>query len=333
MQNEKRTIVIGASADGIPAIIKLLKGWSNFDNASVFIVLHLSRKSNAQNIIDSFQRNTELVCQVATDNLQITRGHLYIAPEDHHLMIKENSMLISQGAHENKYRPSIDVLFRSAAVNHRNHVIGIILTGLLEDGTSGMFAIKKAGGICIVQDPEEAPYPDMPRSVMNVVAVDYKITLDTAGQLIEKLLQEPLPPKIPVPVEIQIEANITEKMMTGIDELKTIADRSDFVCPDCGGGLWAIKKDPTHRYRCHNGHTYTENTLFDLQAEELEQSVWVSIRMLEEQRNLIMLMANHAKEKNNTEQEAANISRAKETDVHINRMKTVLIAITKYNQE
>lgn len=331
MQNEKFTIVIGASADGISAIIKLLDGWSKFDNASIFIVLHLSQKSNAQNIIDSFQRHTALICQVATHELSIKSGHLYLAPVDYHLIIKEDLMLITKGTHENKYRPSIDVLFRSAAVSHSHRVIGIILTGLLEDGASGMFAIKKTGGICIVQDPDEAMYPDMPRSVMSVIDVDYKTRVNEAGKLLEKLLHKPLSPEIPVPTEIQVEAILTETMMTGIDQLKIIADRSDFVCPDCGGGLWAIKKDPAHRYRCHNGHTYTENVLFNLQTEHLEQSVWVSIRMLEEQRNLMLLMTKHAREQDDNKLEFTNISRVKEIDLNIGRMKTILTAITNYN--
>jgi two-component system chemotaxis response regulator CheB len=327
MEPKERIIVIGASAGGITAVSQLIEGIENVGNLCVFIVLHLSRKSSAQNIVRGFQRHTKLICVVAADGQAIENGHLYLAPPDHQLMVKQKTMIVHQGPHENKYRPCIDVLFRSAAVSHRNKVIGIVLTGMLEDGTSGMYAIKSTGGICIIQDPATAEYPDMPQSVLNLVQVDYKASLKAIPEIITDLMEQEVPAEVPVPPEIQIEAELTENRMIDLNAMKQIADHSDFVCPDCGGGLWAIKNDPTHRYRCHTGHVYTENILYDQHGEHLEESVWVSIRMLEERRNMLGLMAGHASERKDQEAAEMNIQRAREMEMHISRMKKVLASI------
>lgn len=325
----RNIIVIGASAGGIQAIREVIAQISADRNVAVFVVLHVSRKSNSEALTRIFQKITSLTCEVGTDGAAIRRGHLYLAPPNHHMMVNNGRIRVHQGTRENKYRPSIDVLFRSAAVNYRSRVIGIILSGMFDDGTSGMSAIKRCGGICIIQDPSDAEFPDMPKSVINHLQVDYQVPLANVGNVLEDIFNKPVPPDHPVPKELQVEATITEKMMTSINELKEFADRSDFVCPDCGGGLWAIKNDPMHRYRCHTGHVYYENTLFEIQGLHLEESVWISIRMLEERRNLLLLMGTHAQESENVELAQENKKRAQEMDLHIKRLKFILAKLTE----
>jgi len=319
----RNIIVIGASAGGIGAVKKMVMGLSADLDAAFVVVLHLSTKSNAQNIADILQKQTSLRCLVARDNMLIESGNMYLAPQDNHLMVKAGLLKVNQGPHENKYRPSIDVLFRSAAVSYGNRTIGIILTGMLEDGTSGMWAVKSCGGICIVQDPVEAEYPDMPQSVINKVQADYRVYLDAIPVIIKKIVANALPPSVPVPSGLKVEAEITEQMMSHIEQLEQIADHSNFVCPDCGGGLWAIKNDPTHRYRCHTGHVYTEKLLAELQDAKIEESVWVSIRMLEEKSNMSLLM----KERNSDDPVRAQYyqNRINDIDAHVNRLKKLLI--------
>ncbi len=315
---------MGASAGGIVALSSLIAGLPDDLDAAVLIVLHLSKKSNADVIVKGFQKQTSLNCQVAYDGARISRGHLYLAPPEQHMLIRNGHVHLTQGPHENKYRPSIDVLFRSAAVQYSHRTIGIILTGLLDDGTSGMAAIKKAGGICIVQDPSDAAFGDMPQSVLNNIEVDYKASLTRIPAIIEVLMSQPLPPEQALPVELKIEADLTAGMMSDLNELKKIADRSDFICPDCGGGLWAVRDDPMHRYRCHTGHVYTERLLAEEQVEGIEESLWVSIRMLEERRNLLLLMRTHDEHAGNLQLAEANQGRAIEIDRHIKRLKQVL---------
>jgi len=323
----RNIIVIGASAGGLQAINKVISGLSNEIDAAVMIVLHLSRKSNAHNLAAILQRHTAMQCHVATNDTIIERGNIYLAPQDHHLMVKDRLLKINQGAHENKYRPSIDVLFRSAAVTYGNRVIGIVLTGMLEDGTSGMWAIKSCGGICIVQHPDEAEYSDMPRSVINKIQVDYKANLEDIANIIKRSIANPLPPKMSIPNELQLEANLTEQMMSHINDLEKIADRSNFVCPDCGGGMWAVKNDPVHRYRCHTGHVYTEKLLSDMQDEKIEESIWVSIRMLEEKLNLLLLM--EKREGETSARSSYYKTRVEDMNKHISRLKKLLSVLHK----
>jgi two-component system chemotaxis response regulator CheB len=329
MEKPNYIIVIGASAGGIPAIRSLCEALPADLSAAVFVVLHMSPLSSGDNLARIFQWHTDLTCRVAEDGSSIQAGHLYVAPANHHLLLTEGIMKINQGTRENKYRPSIDVLFRSAAVAYRSRAIGVVLTGMLEDGTSGMYAIKRCGGICIVQEPDEAQYPDMPQSVLNRLEVDCRLPVAGIAGMLAELAERPALAPPPVPRELAIEAKITENMTSTIDELKEIADKSDFVCPDCGGGLYAVKNDPAHRYRCYTGHVYTEQLLHDLQGLHLEESVWASIRMLEERHNLLKLMAGHAAETgqdaivNGKRQQAAAIEK------HISQLKLLLSKLTE----
>jgi len=323
----KNILVIGASAGGTSAISQLLSGLSPSMDIAVLVVLHVSRKSNPNIIGATFQKKTLLKCKVAQDGWPLQRGYAYIAPPEHQLMVKRNKLCLTQGTHENKYRPSIDVLFRSAAVNFGHRTIGVILTGLLEDGTSGMWAIKQCGGICIVQDPEEAQFSDMPRSVINKIKVDYIGTLEVIPDIIKLLSKKNLPEKIPVPHELRAEADITEKMMSDIIELRKIADHSDFTCPDCGGQLWKIKNDPTNRYRCHTGHVYGERLLAELQSKNIEESVWVAIRMLEEKQNLMLLMAKRNSDQEEPEAPSYHYKRIQDIELHIKHLKSLLMLL------
>jgi two-component system chemotaxis response regulator CheB len=200
---------------------------------------------------------------------------------------------------------------------------------MLEDGTSGMHAIKRTGGICIVQDPKEAQFSDMPRSVLNKIEPNNIAKLDEIPVLLQQYLEKPLPPEKAIPKELKIEAEITERMMSDINTLKEIADHSDFICPDCGGGLWAVKNDPVHRYRCHTGHVYTEKLLNEMQDENIEETIWMAIRMLEEKHNMLLLMARREDGHGDTHLAASYQRRVNEITKHIGRMKSLLARLTE----
>ena len=324
MNKFRNLIVIGASAGGISAISEVLKGFPERIDAAVVVVVHVSGNSNSSNIAKTFQKNTSLTCKQAENGMPLQKNHLYVAPPEQQLMIKDHSLVLTRGPHENKYRPSIDVLFRSAAVQYANSAIGIILTGLLEDGTSGMSAIKRSGGRCIIQDTREAQFSDMPRSVLNKIKVDHEASLKQIPTIVNDYLTTPLPPAVEVPQELRIEADISQKMMSDINEMKKIGEHSDFVCPDCGGGLWSLKNDPLNRYRCHTGHVYTENLLNELQDQEIEESVWVSIRMLEEKENLLLLMARRENEDGAIELSSFHETRLADIRKHVSTLKAFL---------
>ena len=328
MSKIRNLIVLGASAGGIQAISKIIEDLPEAIDAAIMIVLHVSLRSNAAVISEIFQKKTPLQCLVATDGATIEKGKIYLAPPDYHLMVNDTRMHLNQGTKENKQRPSINILFRSAAVHFANRTIGIILTGMLDDGTSGMYAIKRCGGICIIQDPSEAEYASMPKNVLSMITVDYTAILKEIPTIIKDVLSKPLPQNIAVPDDLKIEVNLTEKMMSNIDALKKISDRSDFVCPECGGGLWKIKMDPTHRYRCHTGHVYSEQFLNELQDLKIEESIWVSIRMLEEKESMLKLLESRSNANNENKKPSLYVKRREEINEHIHRLKSLLITLS-----
>ena len=322
----KNIVVIGASAGGINVISQLVSKLPANLPVAFCIVIHMSKQSQAHIIVNRLQKLTSYECSVAEDDAVIKVGHIYLAPADEHLIVKKDKLRLVYGPHENRWRPSIDVLFRSAAAAYDSRVIGVILSGLLDDGTSGMSAIKRSGGICIVQEPAEAEYNEMPLSVINNVTVDHRVMVQDMGYIISDLMSRP-PLNIPIPEDVKLEAEITERLVSNIADVAKLGKYSTLTCPDCGGGLWELDDEGHKRFRCHTGHVYTGASLLEKQGEEMEESVWISIRMLEERRNLLLTLA--ASDKAGPAMVAGYQSRAEELKVHIERLKAFLRSLSK----
>lgn len=322
----KYVVVIGASAGGLNAIAELVTQLKPGMNIAVLVVLHLPRKGISDFLVHKLQQATEMHCVSAADEGKIHSDHIYIAAPNYHLLVKDGRTIIGHGPTENRWRPSIDVLFRSAAAHYDGRAIGIVLTGLLDDGTAGMLAIKKSGGTCIVQDPNEAEYPDMPMSVLNNMEVDYCIPLDEMGKIIEEISSVE-PHHHHIPEEIRQEADIAEKVSVGIDIVSQLGDQSVFTCPDCGGALWKITEGKTDRYRCHIGHSYSERDLVVKQAEQAEATLWVAVRMMEERRNLLLKLENESIQKGFHRIAADHGERATDLEEHISKLKEMLFSV------
>lgn len=183
------TIVIGASAGGVKALSRLVAGLPSDLPAAVFIVLHIPANSPSL-LPDILSREAELTVGHAVDRETIERGRVYVAPPDRHLLIEQDQVRLVQGPKETRHRPAIDALFRSAAQAASTRVIGVVLTGARDDGRMGMRAIKQHGGIAIVQDPLEAPFPSMPLSVLRAVKVDYSVPVCDMASLLTNLARE-----------------------------------------------------------------------------------------------------------------------------------------------
>jgi two-component system, chemotaxis family, protein-glutamate methylesterase/glutaminase len=298
-------------------------------NAAIMIVLHLSGASIGTIVIDKLRKHTELPCKIAEDNDTIVPGTIYLAPPDAHLLVNNDKTVIGYGPPENRFRPSIDVLFRSLAAHFGERSIGVILTGFLNDGTSGCWAIKQSGGHCIVQDPNEAEYPDMPISVLETMEVDYNIPLKMMGVSILQVTEQTKLKGIPPPSRIIAESRLSEKTATGIDRVRDIGEKTDFSCPDCGGGLWKISNGHVSHYRCHVGHSYNKAELDVRQADAIEKTLWVALRMMEERK---ILLSKTAKE-NNTKG-LSNLSQkytehSLQLEGHIENLKVLLFSIHK----
>ncbi len=332
MSNPKFVVVVGASAGGLNALSEFVGQLKTGMDAAVFIVMHLSRTSISDFLFHQLGPLTDLKCEIATEGASIKKDHIYIASPNLHLLVKKDKIILGRGPEENRWRPSIDVLFRSAAAAYSTRTIGVVLTGLLDDGTTGMLAIKRSGGTCIVQDPNEAEYPDMPLAVLNNMEVDYSIGLANMGEVIESITQTN-PEEKPAPDDVIIESEIAERVVVDYDNVKQLGEKSIYACPDCGGGLWDITKKggggKVVRYRCHIGHSYSEKDLVIKQGEIFESTLWTALRIMEERRNLLMKMENdHAKKglaiiaKNYKE-------KADEIQGHVDKMKDVLFASQK----
>ena len=319
----KFIVVIGTSAGGINALSELVAQLTAETDAAYFIVMHLSRKGIGDFLVHRLLQQTKLPCRQATHGEEIKQGHIYVSPPDEHMLLEEGKIILGKGPAENRWRPSVNNLFRSAAAAYGERVIGIVLTGFLDDGTAGMSAIKRSGGTCIVQDPNQAEYPDMPLSVLNNMEVDYCIPLAEMGNIIWDITQTTKLKDTKIPQDVITEAAIDRKVSTSISDVE-VFDKTVYNCPDCGGGLWITTHDhPTH-YRCHVGHSYTEDDLLIRQSETLEATLWTALRMMEERKALLVQM--HEKQKSKGLRHAANIhiERANELVAHINNLKGIL---------
>jgi len=329
------TIVVGASAGGVQALIRLVADLPADLPAALFIVLHVS--PNIPSLLPGIlARDSSLRVAHAIDGEAIRHGTIYVAPPDQHLIIEDGHVKLVHGPKENLHRPSIDALFRSAARWAGPRVIGVVLTGARDDGRVGMRAIQLRGGITIVQDPEEAAFPSMPMSVMQEIRVDYSLRLREIAPLLNELSHQTAEDegRYAVPDDIEIETRIAEQEMDG-DELVASVERlgrlSKLTCPDCHGALWEINDAHMLRYRCHVGHAYSAEALSEGQSQMLEVALWSAVRALEEQTVLarrIVERARHAKR----EQSAKMFERrAREAEEHSSVIRQVLLTAAKAN--
>ncbi len=335
MSKPKFVVVVGASAGGMNALSELAGRLTTRMDAAFFIVMHLSRTGISDFLVRQLQPLTPLHCEIATDGATIQKDHIYIASPNLHLLVKKGTIVLGRGPEENRWRPSIDVLFRSAAAAYSTRAIGIVLTGLLDDGTTGMLAIKRSGGTCIVQDPNEAEYPDMPLSVLNTMEVNYCIPLTNMGEVLLGITQTS-PEEIPAPPDVIIESEIAERVVVDYDIVKQIGEKSIYACPDCGGGLWTINKGgegqgKMDRYRCHIGHSYSEKDLVMKQGEIFESTLWTALRIMEERRNLLLKMHDEHAKKGFSNTAKNYREKADDIQSHVTKMKEVLFAAQKLN--
>ncbi|MBT2559120.1 chemotaxis protein CheB [Hymenobacter sp. ISL-91] len=292
--------------------------------AAVLIVQHLAPTSSGPHLVGRLQKATRLVCALATDGQALEAGHLYLAPPDRHLLVQSGQMLVTKGPRENNFRPAVDALFRSAAAYHGAAVVGVVLTGLLHDGTAGLDQIKRAGGRAVVQDPLEAEFSSMPESALNNVAVDYVAPLAEMGALLTRLVHETPPPAAgSVPEDIRLEAAIAERVVGNTEEVAQLGRPVPFTCPGCGGSLWQLNEGNVVRFRCHTGHAFTLGTLLDDSRQGLEETLWVALRMMEERKNLLRTLA--AQPGTSAGTSNSQFERIAELKNHVNRLREFLL--------
>jgi two-component system, chemotaxis family, protein-glutamate methylesterase/glutaminase len=274
-------VVIGASAGGIEALTALVGQLSPDLPSSLFIAQHVGSKSVLPAIL---RRAGRLPASHPEHLTKIEPGHIYVAPPNMHMLLGEGVVRVESGPRENSVRPAADVLFRSAARRYGPRVIGVVLSGMLRDGTAGLMTIANARGITVAQDPKEAICPEMPRSAIERGAVQHVLPIREIVGLIERLSREQAAPK-ERPMANDSE-DATDPRVNG--------EASAFSCPECGGVLWQLDTQGVLQFRCRVGHAYIDESLMDEQSEQLEGALWAAVRALEEHTHMNRRLARRA---------------------------------------
>jgi two-component system chemotaxis response regulator CheB len=286
----RNIVVIGTSWGGLEALKTFLPLLPEDFSASTFIVQH--SLSSAKNLLhEILGRYTRLPVILPENGIAFEPGSIYVARPNHHLLLREEHIAISFGPRENRARPSIDALFRSAAAYHGPRVIGVLLTGYQNDGVGGLSAVKRCGGTAIVQDPSEAQVSELPQSAIHRIKVDHVLPLQQVAEKIAELVTQPVNPNFQVPEDIMEEVRASEHVVPELDHMRKIGDLTPYTCPECGGVLWQTKNELHTRYVCHTGHAFSSQSFLAGQAEVIENSLWAAIRFVQERIDILLKMA------------------------------------------
>ena len=277
MANAINAIVVGGSAGSFTALKTILADLPAGLPAAVFVCQHISpaHGSTAARLLSA---HSSLPIRVAEDRMPIEPGTVYFAAPDAHLMIGGDHLHLRRGAHENNFRPAIDPLFRSAAVYRATRAVGVVLSGLLDDGAAGARAMARTGARIVVQDPGTAEFPDMPLAALRAVPHADRVSLADVGARIGALAGAPCLPPEEIPWDIGIELKIAGLEGASMANEERLGSLSPYNCPHCNGVLWEIEDGPMTRFRCHTGHAYTMQSLGQSQEEALDRGLFESLR-------------------------------------------------------
>lgn len=325
--NRRDIIVVGTSSGGIDALKKLAAGLPRDLKAAVFVVLHVAPYSLGI-LPEILEREGPLPVTNASDMGQIEQGHIYVAPPDQHLLLDSSGhMRVTRGPRENRFRPAIDPLFRSAAHAFGPRVVGVILTGWLDDGTAGLWAVKERGGTAIVQHPDDAFAPAMPLNAIKHVEVEHIVPLKEIAPLLVRLTETQAEEKgaRPVSEEMDIEVKVAREDNALEIGIMNWGEPSVYACPECHGVLLQLKEGGNPRFRCHTGHAYSVDSLLAEFTEKTEESLWSAIRALEEGALLLRDLAKHFRDRHDGADAEALLKRADESQKRANLVRRAVM--------
>ncbi|WP_027483799.1 chemotaxis protein CheB [Deinococcus pimensis] len=326
-----RLVVIGASAGGTLPLIDLARGLPADFPGAICVVTHIPSHVPSR-LPDLLGNAGPLPASHARDGERIERGRIYCAPPDHHLLVEDDHLSVTRGPKENRHRPAVDTLFRSAAYSQGVGVIGVVLSGMLDDGTSGLWTVKRFGGTTVVQDPEDAEMDSMPLSALDQVEVDEVVRASDLAALLARLAARPVVDPWEVTVgdderrRVQVEVGIARRdnaFRSGVMDFGKVTPQT---CPECGGVLVQIKEGGFTRYRCHTGHAYTGDALLVSVTEHVEETLWQTMRTLEEATMLLENTGAELEESGNARLAEVYRARAREVEA---RTRTLFDAIAR----
>jgi two-component system chemotaxis response regulator CheB len=281
-------VVVGASAGGVEALTTLAEGLPAELDAAVCVVLHLPAGADSR-LAEIISRAGPLPATQARGDEPLTPGRVYVAPPDRHLVLRDGQLLVVRGPHENGFRPSIDVLFRSAAVSYGRRTIAVVLSGTRDDGVAGASAVGARGGCVVVQSPDDALFPGMPAETVSRDHPDRVLPLRELASAVAaavRRLSEEAPMSENGRDEMSLETEYATLDAEMLDRDAPPGESSVYSCPDCGGVLWELDDPELLRFRCRVGHAYTADGVVDGQGETVETALWTALRALQERSQL-----------------------------------------------
>jgi two-component system chemotaxis response regulator CheB len=321
----RRVVTIGTSSGGIDALRTIIGALPRDFDAAIAIVVHTSPESPGV-LPEIIRRSGPLDAPPVRSGEGLRRGVIYVAPPDHHMLIEPGRIRLTKGPRENRFRPAIDPLFRSAAQVYGPAAIGVVLTGNLDDGTAGLWAIKQLGGTAIVQDPKDALYPSMPQSALRHVKVDYCVPLAEIAPLLVRLTTEAVDDAQPreVPEEMAIEVKIAGEEDPIGAGVTSLGKPSIVACPECHGVLLQVKEAGRARFRCHTGHAYSAESLLSEITEGVEVALWNALRSAQEGSMLMHQLAEHDEVSHAAGDRARLLARARELDEQAAQLRAMV---------
>lgn len=325
MKAPRWIVALGASAGGVEALRTLLGSLQETDlDAAFLVVLHIPPHTPSQ-LDQVLQSCVTMPVSAPKDKERLKPGHVYVASADQHLMLEPDVIRLTRGPKECRVRPAIDVLFRSAAVSYGPRVIGVVLSGMLDDGTAGLWAIKHRGGIALVQDPREAMHASMPESAIEHVSVDLVGSCSALARAIEEFAaKEPGADEEPKATRLEVESRIASEanaLKLGVMDMGGV---SQYTCPDCHGVLVQIEEGSIVRFRCHTGHAFSLQTLLAEVSESIDKGLWDTIRAIEE-RVLLLRQISKLEAKNAPNQAKVTEKLADDSEDSIKALKELVL--------
>jgi two-component system chemotaxis response regulator CheB len=290
-------VVVGASSGGVEALVALLGGIPEGFPAAVFVVLHVRPDSPSQ-LPAILNRAGRVPVAHAVDGEPIRRGRVYVAPPGMQTYVHRGRISVQRGPAENLYRPAVDPLFRTAAHHYGARVVGVILTGSMDDGAAGLLAVKRGGGITIVQDPRDAMFSSMPANAQQAAAPDHIVVLSAIAPLLVQLVSEHVGDD-PLSSEVSLETAEEAPPGAPFRRSEEQGAPANLACPDCHGTLWEIEEPGAIRFRCRVGHGFSEGAILKAHADSVERALYAALRALEERGALLRKLAVQARRRGN----------------------------------
>lgn len=322
--SRRDVIAIGASAGAFHVLMDLAARLPADLPAAVLIVLHIG--SHASDLPELLSARGPNPAAFPHSGQPLRPGMIYVAPPDHHMLLHGDAIQLSRGPKEHHARPAIDPLFRSVAIARGPRAIGVVLSGRLDDGTSGAQAIKQCGGIVVVQRPDDAEHPSMPASVCENVEVDHCVPRALLADTLIGLIDAPAAAPASVPAWVVREQRISEGEADPMEDLDQIGTPSVFACPDCDGVLWEILYSKPKRFRCHTGHAFSLRSLEYTQATNTNRALWSAIRALQERETLLTALVSGHRQSGNDAEAARLEAQLRDVSQQTTRLHEIVVA-------